>query len=122
MDTSHLVQLENHYASEKLSRMIKSLPNDVARHIYEEYFVVKETCDVFLNLLHTKSAMSLDYKPLLDPARRILSNACAIEYLCNKNPLFKEMYIEHYVKNHKNFVRISTLESFVLSILMYMYH
>lgn len=122
MDTSHLEQLEQRYASQKLNRMIKALPNDVARHIYEEYFVVKETCDAFLDLLYTKSAMSLEYRPLLDPAQRILSYPCAIEYLCNKNPLFKEMYTEHYVKNHKNFVRMSTLESFVLSILMYMYH
>ena len=122
MDTNQLEKLEQFYASEKLNRMIKALPNDIARHIYEEYFVAKETCDAFLELLHTKSAMSLDYKPLLNPARRILNHPCAIEYLCNKNPLFKEMYIDHYLKNHKNFIRMSTLESFVLSILMYMYH
>ena len=119
---NHVIQLEQKYASEKLNRLINALPDDVARHIYEEYFVAKDTCENFLKLLHTRSAMSLDYKPLLEPARRLLNHPCAIEYLCIKNPLFKQMYTDHYLKNNKYFVLMTTLQSFVLSILMHMYH
>ena len=117
-DTNHLEQLEQYYAFEKLNRMVKALPDDVARQIYE----IKERCDDFLDLLKTDSAASLHYKPLLIPAQRLLEHPCAIEYLCLKNPLFKELYTGHYIKNHKNFIHMSTLESFLASILMHMYH
>ena len=122
MDTNHLEQLEKYYATEKLNRMINALPDDVLRHIYEEYFVVKEKCDDFLNLLNSKSSASLDYKPLLIPAKRLLNHPCAIEYLCLKNPLFKQVYTDHYINNNTYFIYMTTLESFVLSILMHMYH
>lgn len=115
---NHLEQLEKYYASEKLNRMINALPDDVARQMY----LIKETCDAFLDMLKTKSASSLRHKPLLIPAEQLLSNPCAVEYLCLKNPLFKEMYTIHYIKNNKNFIHMTTLESFVVSILMHMYH
>ena len=115
-------KLEQHYACEKLNRLINALPDDVMRHIYEEYFVAKDTCENFIKLLHTDASTSLDYKPLLEPARLLLNHPCAIEYVCIKNPLFKQMYTEHYLKNNKYFVHMTTLQSFVLSILMHMYH
>ena len=121
-DSHHLEQLEQYYASEKLNRMINALPDDVARHIYEEYFLVKEKCDAFLKMLESKSSISLDYKPLLLPAKRLLDHPCAIEYLCLKNPLFKQVYTDHYIKNKHNFIHMTTLESFLISILMHMYH
>lgn len=121
-DSNHLDQLEQYYATEKLNRMINALPDDVARHIYEEYFLVKDSCDAFLNMLKSRSSSSLDYKPLLIPAKRLLNHPCAVEYLCLKNPLFKQVYSDHYVKNKNNFIYMTTLESFLLSILMHMYH
>ena len=107
---------------QKLDRLINALPDDVARYIYEEYFVMKNACEKFLKLLHTKSAMSLEHKPLLEPAKALLNHPCAIEYLCRKNPLFKQIYTDHYVKNKKHYELTTTLQSFVLSILMHMYH
>lgn len=119
---NHIEKLEQYYATEKLNRMINALPDDVARHIYEEYFLVKEKCDAFLKMLESKSSISLDYKPLLLPAKRLLDHPCAIEYLCLKNPLFKQVYTDHYIKNKHNFIHMTTLESFLISILMHMYH
>lgn len=103
-------QLQQHYATESLNRMIRALPDDV--HV----------CDEFLQLFHTESATRLDYKPILIPAEQILKYPLAVQYLCVKNPLFKQMYIRHYIENNRHFVRMTTLESFVLSILMHMYH
>ncbi len=106
----------------KTVRLINSLPDDVMRHIYEEYFVGIDACNKFLELLKSESSCSLEYKPLIDLARRLLQYPCAVEYLCGKHTIFKKMYIEHYIKNNKSFLLMDTLESFVLSILMHLYH
>ena len=109
-------------AFEKIVRLINSLPDDVMRHMYEEYFIGIDTCDKFLELLKSESSSSLEYKPLIDLARRLLQHPCAVEYLCGKHPIFKKVYIEHYIKNNKSFLLMDMLESFVLSILMHLYH
>jgi hypothetical protein len=109
-------------AMEKTVRLINSLPDDVMRHIYEEYFVGIDACNKFLELLKSESSSSLEYKPLIDLARRLLQHPCAVEYLCGKHPIFKKVYIEHYIKNNKSFLLMDMFESFVLSILMHLYH
>jgi hypothetical protein len=103
-------------------RLINRLPDDVLRHIYEEYIVGKETCDRYLEMFKSDSAMSLEHRPLLEMTSRLLEHPCAIEYLCAKHKIFKKMYIEHYVQDNKWFVLMNKLESFVLSILMWLYH
>jgi hypothetical protein len=106
----------------KTVRLINSLPDDVMRHIYEEYFVGIDTCNKYLELLKSDESQSLNYKPLMDLTRRLLEYPCAIEYLCSKHQIFKKMYIEHYIKKNKCFVQMDMLESFILSILMHLYH
>ena len=109
-------------AFEKIVRLINSLPDDVMRHMYEEYFIGIDTCDKFLELLKSENSQSLDYKPLLETARRLIQYPCAVEYLCGKHKIFKQMYIEHYIKNKKTLVLMDILDSFILSILMQLYH
>ena len=109
-------------AFEKIVRLINSLPDDVMRHMYDEYFIGIDTCDKFLELLKSENSQSLDYKPLLETARRLIQYPCAVEYLCGKHKIFKQMYIEHYIKNKKTFVLMDILDSFILSILTQLYH
>lgn len=106
----------------KTARLINSLPDDVIRHIYEEYFIGIDTCNKYLELLKSKESQRLEYEPLVELSRRLLEYPCAIEYLCSKHQIFKKMYIEHYIKNNKLFVLMDNLESFILSILMHLYH
>ena len=106
----------------KTVRLINSLPDDVMRHIYEEYFVGIDTCNKYLELLKSENSRSLEYKPLIEITRRLLQHPCAVEYLCGKHKIFKKMYFEHYIKNNKSFLLMDMLESFVLSILMHLYH
>ena len=35
----------------KTARLINSLPDDVIRHIYDEYFIGIDTCNKYLELL-----------------------------------------------------------------------
>ena len=114
--------IQDSVALTKTTRLINSLPDDVIRHIYEEYFIGIDTCNKYLELLKSKESQGLNYKPLMDLTRRLLEYPCAIEYLCGKHPIFKKMYIEHYIKNNKLFAQMDNLESFVLSILMHLYH
>ena len=106
----------------KTVRLINSLPDDVMRHIYEEYFVGIDTWNKYLELLKSDESHSLISSHLMEPTRRLLKHPCAIEYICRKHTVFKKMYIEHYIKNNKRFVLMDTLESFIVSILMYLYH
>lgn len=113
---------EDSVAMTKTIRLINSLPDDVMRHIYEQYFVGIDACNTYLELLKSDESHSLIYSHLVEPTRRLLEHPCAVEYLCSKHPIFKKMYIEHYIKNNKWFVLMGKLESFIVSILMHLYH
>ena len=101
---------------------IKALPVDVRRQIYDEYFACKEKCDLFLEKLKSEGAQRLEYQKLVGDVLVLLDSRCAMEYLCEKDAEFRCCYNTHYVEKKKMFVRIDTLNSFVLSILMYKYH
>jgi hypothetical protein len=105
-----------------LQMLNRRLPDDVLRHIYEEYVVGIETCNRYLKMYESDEARKLDHKQLIEPTRRLLKHPCAVEYLCKKHKTFEKMYIEHYVVGKKWFVQMNMLESFILSILMWLYH
>ena len=106
----------------KTVRLINSLPDDVMRHIYEEYFVGIDTCNKFLELLKSENSSSLEYNPLIKIAGRLLQSPCAVEYLSKHCRVFKNMYKAHYIDNNKYFEQCNVLHSFVLSMLFYLYH
>ena len=105
-----------------LANLINSLPDDVMRHIYEEYFVGIDTCNKFLELLKSKESQSLQYEHLTEATQMLLKHPCAVEYLCKKHSIFKKMYTEHYIQNNKMFLQMDMLRSFIVSILMHLYH
>ena len=106
----------------KLANLINSLPDDVMRHIYEEYFVGIDTCNKYLELLKSKESQSLQYEHLTEATQMLLKHPCAVEYLCKKHSIFKKMYTEHYIQNNKMFLQMDMLRSFIVSILMHLYH
>ena len=108
--------------SVSLNSLINSLPDDVNRHIYEEYFVGIDACNDYLKLLESEESTRIEYAHLIQPTRNLLQHPCAIEYLCSKHEIFKKMYKEHYVNHNKWFDLMPLLESFVVSILMWLYH
>lgn len=101
---------------------LNSLPDDILRHMYEEYFVGKETCDIYLISLENENSKRLEHKPLLDQTERLLKHPCAVEYLRRKHKVFDLIYKEHYIENKKGYVQLDMLESFVLSLLMWLHH
>jgi len=107
----------------KTIRLIQALPDDVSRHIYEEYFEAKSTCSEFLNLLfNDKRSHSLEYSHLTEITSRLIRHPCAVEYLSKHCKVFNNMYKAHYIDNNKYFVLMNVLDSFVLSMLFYLYH
>ena len=101
---------------------LDSLPDDVLRQMHEEYFFAKDTCDRYLISLSNDNSKRLQHKPLLEPTEKILKNPYAVEYLRSKHIVFDQMYREHYIENKKGFVRLNMLESFVLSLLIWLHH
>jgi len=109
-------------AFKKTIRLINTLPDDVMRHIYEEYFVGIDTCNKYLKLLESDESHNLNYLPLVEPTRRLLKHPCAVEYLCSKHKVFKYVYTEHFIKKNKSFLLMDMLHSFIASVLMHLYH
>jgi hypothetical protein len=107
----------------KTIRLIQALPDDVSRHIYEEFFEAKTTCTEFLNLL-LKDVRShrLEHKHLTEITGRLIQHGCAVEYLSKHCKVFNDMYKAHYIDKKKYFLQLNVLDSFVLSMLMYLYH
>ena len=107
----------------KTIRLIQALPDDVSRHIYEEYFEAKPLCREFLNLLlNDKRSHRLEHKHLTEITSRLIRHPCAVEYLSKHCKVFKNMYKAHYIDNDKYFEQCNVLHSFVLSMLYYLYH
>ena len=107
----------------KTIRLIKALPDDVSRHIYEEYFEAKTLCTEFLNLLlKDKRSHRLEYTHLIPITSHLLEHECAVQYLSKHCKVFNDMYKAHYIDKINYFAQASVLNSFVLSMLMYLYH
>lgn len=103
--------------------LIQALPDDVSRHIYEEYFEAKTTCKEFLKLLlNDNRSHRLEHKHLTEITGRLIQHECAVEYLSKHCKVFNDMYKAHYIDKKKHFDNLNVLDSFVLSMLMYLYH
>lgn len=106
----------------KITRIVNALPVDVPESSYDEYFIGMNTCNRYLKLLKSKESQNLKYAHLIEPTRNLLQKPLSIEYLCKKHPVFKKMYIEHYIRKNKPYVLMDTLHSFIASILLDLYH
>ena len=115
--------------------LIKELPKDVSKHIYETYFWFDNKNNP-LPLQDLKEAnYLLDWFLYSDDAQRLKMDSkifhlllkltkkkTCVQYLCSKDVEFALSYKEHFEKKKKMFKLMSREESFFLSILMYKYH
>ena len=111
---------------EKLKKtilLINALPNDVSRQIFEEHFEATDVCKEFLKLLFTDPrSKRLEYTHLVDITEKLIKYECAVVYLRKNCKEFNTSYIIHYIENRKLNTSIEHLNSFILTILMYLYH
>jgi hypothetical protein len=102
-------------------KVIQSLPPDVSRHIYDEYFIGKQLCNKFIELLlqgHPWEKTQEQLQELCKLVEQILKHPCVVEYLCKNLPPFKHSYEIHYKKNEKEYEFMNKLESFMMTMLM----
>ena len=71
-----------------------------------------------------QSASSLDNSKLVDYFNRcnLIYNNGFIEYICDKDDVFNQIYTSHYVKCDQSFKLMTCLQSMCQSWLMYLYH
>ena len=121
MDTL-IERSKNNTELTKTLALINALPDDIMRKIYEDYFEGKELCDEFLQRLKCEDSRRLRYMKMIDITERVLDHPCVVEYLCKKSKPFKYYYKEHFILHKKHFVLLPPLQSFILCILMTLYH
>lgn len=73
-------------------------------------------------MLESDTAQELDHSPMKDCGTKILDDMACVRYLRTKSSEFDMSYREHYIQRRKAFTELDMTESFLLSILMYLYH
>lgn len=102
--------------------LINTLPDDIMRKIYEDYFEGKSLCKEFLQKLESEDSKRLRHLSMMDITTRVLQYPCVVEYLRKKSSVFDYYYKEHFILEHPHYVQKSRAESFILCILMHLYH
>lgn len=103
-------------------QLCDNIPQDVNDHIYQEFFLLKPTCDTYLKWLEDNSDLSKNPEEVYDLANILVNSNVSVEYLISKNPIIKKTYQDHFVDNNKNFKLMNNINSFTTSILMHMWH
>jgi len=107
----------------KTIQLINALPNDVSRQIFEEHFEATHVCKEFLRLLFEDvRSKRLQHEHLIDITSKLLKYPCAVVYLRKNCKVFDTSYKIHYEENYKKCVLMDKQISFILHILMYLYH
>lgn len=101
---------------------IQDLPDELKDHIFKEFFELRNDCDYFLDWLEGNYRLDKDIKEVDKKVENILKTPLAVEYLLKKSEIIKNCYQDHFISNRKNFELMSLNHSFIVSILMYMWH
>ena len=116
--------------AKQIQKITNRLPDDVLKKIYTDYFEGKNVYEEFLICLESENSVRLEYEHLLSLWMKVKAHPCLLEYLLKKcdtveilkNSNFREQYDKHYVLKEKSFVRMTLDNSFVLCLLMSLYH
>lgn len=103
-------------------QLIGDLPPDIKNNIFYNYILLKPECDYFLNWLENNYMLKRPCTEVEDLVNKLLKSESSVEYLRAKNSNLNHTYVEHFIKNKKNFDLMNMTNSFIASILMYMWH
>jgi len=103
---------------------LNELPEDIVTKIYLDYFNYENKYAEIKNILDDKNSRSLNNLELTNYfiKENILKDVSFVQYLCEKNKLFNEIYKIHYIDKNKQFMLMNNLESMCQCWLMYLYH
>jgi len=101
---------------------INNLPHSLQLDICNNFLVSKKLYNELMKEIESYRCMILDYEELAKIIKNILENNLIVNYLCKNNKIFNNIYTDHIVNNNKQFEKMSNINSFALSWLMYLYH
>jgi hypothetical protein len=102
----------------KTIKLIQSLPPNVSIQIYDEYIIGKKLCREFISLLlQVHQCEKTQLQELSKMAGQVLDHPCVVEYLRKNLPPFKYAYDFHYKENKKEYLNVSKLDSFTMTLL-----
>lgn len=101
---------------------INNLPYILQLDICNNFLVSKKLYNELMKEIESYRCMILDYEELAKIIKNILENNLIVNYLCKNNKIFNNIYTDHIVNNNKEFKKMSNINSFALSWLMYLYH
>ena len=105
-----------------VNTFIRSLPNDVNQMIYNDHFSLEELNSNLQRILKSENACKLIYDELALEIPKILQNKEFVNYLLERNIIFRNLYDTHIIQNKNMFVLMERDNSFAASWLMYLYH
>ncbi len=107
----------------KIKYLIRNIPIDIVRKIYDEYIKPDLIYSHLIRILNLPESKKLNYKPLYNIIQIIFSNEIILNFLIKNNKIFNDIYQTHITQNKKTFILLpDNLSSLSLSWLMYLYH
>ena len=107
---------------------IQRLPEDIVRHIYEEYIETEFHFKIFKQLLQSPKSIKLNISDIRPYIPYILSKPKLCNYMREKLviydnfKMFDVTYVSHKIKQEKIFTTAKNGSSMALCLLMYLYH
>jgi hypothetical protein len=105
-----------------MTHMIQLLPEDLRKHIYNEYIETQLLYDEYQSIIESEECRHLQTTRLKGMVKKILNHGLLIEYLYTNNSIFKQVYTDHIIKKKPSFEGLEFYNSFALSLLMNLYH
>ena len=103
------------------TRLPQNINNEIESHCYCTG-VCKTECDRLLAWFDNNSELRCSASEVEDLTNYLLESNEAVNYLCEKNTIFKQYYNIHFIEDKKYFVLMSKTCSLISCVLMQMWH
>jgi hypothetical protein len=103
-------------------KLINALPEELKMKIYKEYLEPEIYYSMYQDAIHRIESKKLNIKILRPILPILLSKPHVSDYLCKQCKTFRVTYSIHKTEKTKIFNQLNKGDSFVLSILFYLYH